>query len=585
MDCVVETDDYVYIFELRLSCGVKGVYMNKRFISIVLLAVLCMSLASCGSKKEQAVPGNPNGIFEWEKKPVNIVDDNYRNYYEIFVRSFYDTNGDKIGDLNGVTSKLDYIRDMGFNGIWLMPIMPSPSYHKYDVTDYKAVADSYGTIDQYSDLVAEAHKRGIRVIIDFVMNHTSAKHPWFTEACSTLRNINNKGKSLDALARECKYINYYHFTDTKVNSTYYPVSGTNYYYEGQFWDQMPDLNFACEDLRREFEDIAKFWIDMGTDGFRMDATLHFEEGDTKFNCEVMNWIYEYCKTLNPEFYMVSEVWSSSGVIAQYYDSKTDSLFNFDAGGPEGKLLSAARGNLKAEAFVNSMIGYENSFGSVYPEYIDAPFLTNHDMGRVTNTLNSDPSAMKFAGGLLLSMNGAPFVYYGEEIGLKSKGNKDENKRLPMQWGEETGKTNPPSGADKVEQNFPPVSEQLEDQESILNYYKRALLLRNQNPEIARGHIVNVDKVTNGTVAAIVKEYNGSAIGIVYNSSAKDEAVLNSKEIHFIKNQLEKSTEETANNFEIVGFLTVDNSEPVLSEETLTLPARSITYVKLKTKKK
>ncbi|MCR5279157.1 MAG: alpha amylase [Lachnospiraceae bacterium] len=554
--------------------------MKQRILSFALILVFCITtISSCGSK----AAGNPDALFDWENNPVNIVEDNYRNYYEIFVRSFYDTNGDGIGDLNGVTAKLDYIKDMGFNGIWLMPIMPSPTYHKYDVTDYMSVDSVYGSVDQYKDLVTEAHKRGIRVIIDFVMNHTSTGHPWFKEACKALKG--GKDKSLSELAKECKYINYYHFADSKVSSTYYQVSGTEVYYEGQFWDQMPDLNYACADLRREFEDIAKFWVDLGTDGFRMDATLHFEENDTAFNCEVMNWIYKYCKTLNPEFYMVSEVWDqSTASLAQYYGSETDSLFNFNVGGPEGMLLSVARGNLKAEAFVKTMVGYEETFGAAYDKYIDAPFITNHDMGRVTNTLNSNVDSMKYAGGLLLSMNGSPFVYYGEEIGLKSKGSKDENKRLPMEWGEENGRTNPPPGADKVEQNFPPVSEQLTDQESILKYYKRALLLRNQYPEIARGHAEIVDRVTSGHAAAVVKDYNGDAIGIVYNSSPTELVNLDTKQVYFIKNQLEHVTGQTANNIEIVGFLTVDNSEPSLSEETMTLPPRSITYVKLKQKK-
>ena len=182
------------------------------------------------------------------------------------------------------------------------------------------------------------------------------------------------------------------------------------------------------------------------------------------------------------------------------------------------------------------------------------------------------------------MNGSPFVYYGEEIGLKSKGNKDENKRLPMEWGEETGATNKPSGADAVEQNFPPVAEQLEDQDSLLNYYKRALLLRNQNPEIARGVITVVDKVTSGNIAAIVKTYEGSSVGIIYNSSSSDSFTLDDKGVYSIKNQLEQETGTSASGVDIVGFLTTDNSEVVISEEgSIELPPRSITYVKLKQK--
>ena len=148
----------------------------KKFLSIILLTSILFSslpLTAC----------NPNSTGDKEDEvTLNIIDDSYRNWYEIFVYSFYDTNNDGIGDLNGVTEKLDYIQEMGFNGIWLMPIHPSPTYHKYDVTDYYAIHPDYGTLDDFKNLVVEAHKRGIRIIIDLVVNHTSNSHPWFTEA-------------------------------------------------------------------------------------------------------------------------------------------------------------------------------------------------------------------------------------------------------------------------------------------------------------------------------------------------------------------------------------------------------------------
>lgn len=142
----------------------------KRIISIFLLLSLMLSstaLTSCNLFKGE----------EEEKVELNIIDDNYRNWYEIFVHSYFDTNNDGIGDLNGVTAKLDYIQEMGYNGIWLMPIHPSPTYHKYDVTDYYAIDPDYGTLEDFKNLVDEAHKRGIRVIIDLVVNHSSDGHP------------------------------------------------------------------------------------------------------------------------------------------------------------------------------------------------------------------------------------------------------------------------------------------------------------------------------------------------------------------------------------------------------------------------
>lgn len=139
------------------------------------------------SNENSSGSSNVNVGYKYEQE-LNIIDDNYRNYYEIFVYSFCDSNGDGIGDLKGVTSKLDYIKDMGFNGIWLMPIMPSTTYHKYDVTDYCAIDPQYGTMDDFDELVAECNKRGIKLILDLVMNHSSAKHPWFTEMRSALNN-------------------------------------------------------------------------------------------------------------------------------------------------------------------------------------------------------------------------------------------------------------------------------------------------------------------------------------------------------------------------------------------------------------
>ena len=145
---------------------------SKRIVVILLfVAMLLNSLTACGKGED------------WRVREKQVIDDNYRTWYEIFVYSFYDSDGDRIGDLQGVISKLDYVEELGFNGIWLMPIMPSPSYHKYDVTDYKAIDPQYGTMEDFEKLVQECDKRGIKLIVDLVLNHTSSEHPWFTAAC------------------------------------------------------------------------------------------------------------------------------------------------------------------------------------------------------------------------------------------------------------------------------------------------------------------------------------------------------------------------------------------------------------------
>ncbi len=531
-------------------------HLYASVMRIILCVILCLgSLTGCGKKNKYAYT-----------QELNIIDDNYRNYYEIFVYSFYDSDGNGIGDINGVTQKLDYIQDMGFNGIWLMPIMPSPTYHKYDVRDYCDIDATYGTLDDFKNLVEECHKRGIKLVIDMVINHTSSNHKWFKEACSYLKGLED-GKEPDA--SDCPYVEYYHFSKERINDTYYSVSGTKWCYEGSFWSEMPDLNLSCEALRKEIEDIAKFWIDMGVDGFRMDAAMHFEENEPEFNTEVLNWLYTYCCSLKSDFYMVSEVWAGFNTIKDYYSSETPSMFNFDAGNTEGKLIKAARGVLRAAGLVDTMIRYQEEFSENYEGYIDAPFLTNHDMGRVSNALLNDENDIKMAAGLLMMMNGSPYVYYGEEIGMASMGSKDENKRVAMVWSKEAGTegmTRGPSDADKnIESAFDGVDKQLKDDTSILNYYKRAIRLRNENPEIARGYIELVDGLCEGHQAAITKTYEGSTIGIVYNTS--DETITM---------DISGTTLETMG---IRGYLTLNCEQITLKNGMLTMPAQSICILK------
>lgn len=526
--------------------------MKKRIISALLVLVLFVSL----------IPGClQKGNREAE---LNIIDDNYRNYYEIFVGSFYDSDGNGMGDLNGVTEKLDYVADMGFNGIWLMPVMPSPTYHKYDVTDYEAIDSDYGTKEDFKNLVEECHKRGIRLVIDLVMNHSSSQHPWFKEACAYLAGLGENEKPDIA---ECPYVDYYHFTEKQESSSYYEVPGSRFWYEGAFWSEMPDLNLESEAVRSEFEKIADYWIGLGVDGFRMDAAMHYEENDTEDNTEILNWYYNYCKSKNPDFYMVSEVWANERTIADYYGSGTPSMFNFDAAGAEGKMMQAVRSG-NASSLVRSMVTYQEDFSKKNPEYVDAPFLTNHDMGRVANALMSSEDKLKMAAGLLMMMNGSPFVYYGEEIGMKSAGTKDENKRIPMFWSEtdDTGMTDGPQGMDAgIESSLPPLDEQMKDETSLLNYYKRALRLRNENPEIARGTVNLADSLCEGGLAAVTKTYEGSTIGIIYNIGEEEKTVdLSQTELSGMKLQ---------------GFLTLNGQEGTLSGNQLDMPERSICIVK------
>ena len=243
--------------------------------------------ADAGQSTGEAEVSALSLMQQYNTAAQNVTDDNYRTYYEVFVYSFYDSDGDGIGDLNGLTEKLDYINDgddttatdLGCNGIWLMPIMPSTTYHKYDVVDYYDIDPEYGTLDDFKTFVAECNERGIRVMIDLVMNHSSSKHEWFLAACDYLRSL-PAGAEPDS--SECPYVDYYHFSKEK-KSGYSPVSGTEWYYEAQFWSEMPDLNLGSEAVRAEFEAIVDYWLDLGVTGFRLDAAKEFYSGDTTKN--------------------------------------------------------------------------------------------------------------------------------------------------------------------------------------------------------------------------------------------------------------------------------------------------------------
>ena len=541
--------------------------MKKRIVSLLLAVTMAVALLTgCGEQKKQD-EGSQVSENAWEYdyyQDLNVIDDNYRNFYEIFVYSYYDSDGDCIGDLQGVISKLDYVEYMGFNGIWFMPIMPSPSYHKYDVTDYYAIDEAYGTMEDFETLVTECHNRGINVIIDFVINHSSSEHPWFVQACEYLKTL-EEGQEPDLSV--CPYVDYYHFSKEQVNNTYYQVPGTEWYYEGAFWSGMPDLNLKSEAVRKEFEDIAAFWIEKGVDGFRVDAAKHFELTIAENN-EILNWLYTACTKLNPDFYMVSEVFDPFIRFSEYYGSKTPSIFNFDAGQDTGKIFKAAKGYMTVSDFVDEMLKYDKTFSSYNEDYIDALFLTNHDMGRVAEACANNEKTMKMSAGLMMMMNGSPFVYYGEEIGMNSTSDMDENKRLPMYWSDadRAGTTDgPPNCNLGIESSFEAVDEQLKDGYSLLNYYRHAIRLRNENPEIARGEIQKIDALCTDAYGVMTKTYEGSTIAIVINN--KDEEA-----------QIPIGDSELAE-MAIRGYLTLQGEEITLKDGVLTMPAKSICILK------
>ena len=491
----------------------------KRIISSILLVSLVLSsLFSFSSCKRNGEDGEKDDVV------LNIIDDNYRNWYEIFVYSFYDTNNDGIGDLNGVTAKLDYIKEMGFNGIWLMPIHPSPTYHKYDVTDYYAIHPDYGTLEDFKNLVDEAHKRGIRIIIDLVVNHSSDSHPWFLQACDYIRKNGAPGG---------EYGDFYNFRITD-NNAYHSVNGTKYSYEGQFWSGMPDLNLDSENVRNEIISIMNFWLtDYNVDGFRLDAVTSYYTGNLQNNIDFLSWLNTEAKKIKPTAYIVGEAWVGSDfAIDRYYESGCDSFFLFtgsQAGGTIATAVKQCSGKSLGELFM--------SLQSTYGDAILAPFLGNHDTMRPGSFMPGEDN-VKMAAGVLAMMNGGTFVYYGEEIGMISKGgnNSDPAKRIAMKWQAKNIYEGhcylPPENTpvDDTSYYYPSVAEQYEDASSILNYYKEAMELRNRFPAIARGTVTYHPDGQNNYICVITKEYNGEKLTIVFNMDTFEQTVTLDKEM-------------------------------------------------------
>lgn len=451
---------------------------------------------------------------------------NDRVFYEIFVRSFADSTrgplaNDGIGDLQGIIEKLDYlndgdpatITDLGVTGIWLMPVNPSPSYHGYDVTDYYGINPQYGTRADFERLVAECHRRGIRVIVDLVLNHTSSEHPHFRKA----------------LAGDPKYRDWYIFADPdKVPDTLGPWNqivwqriGDQRFF-GIFWSGMPDLNYRNPAVTAEAYRIADFWLDdMKVDGFRLDAVRHLiEDGDVMNDTpETQAWLRGFESHLRAggrDPMVVGEVWTHTDVVSDYVRQGALGLaFEFDLA---GAILDAADSGTKDK------LEYAlREVGTSYPPNQFASFLTNHDQDRVASVLRQDVAKLRLAAALLLTGPGVPFLYYGEEIGQVGA-KPDEMIRNPMPWsgGPNGGFTSAPRPWERLQKGFETrnVAAQSADPGSLLGYYRRLIALRRSEPALAEGDLALID-TGRDDVIAWRRSAGGRTVTVVANLGAAE----------------------------------------------------------------
>lgn len=417
-------------------------------------------------------------------------------FYEIFVRSFNDSNGDGIGDFNGITQKLDYLQELGINAIWLMPIHPSPSYHGYDVLNYYAVNSQYGTMEDFKNLLNAAHNRGIKIIIDLVLNHTSDRHPFFVDA--------NRGP-------DSEYRDWYVWSDTAGNQWH---QGNGGYYFGFFWSGMPDLNYRNPRVTEQMFEVTSYWLsEVGVDGFRIDAAKHLiEEGKQIENTEATHeWFkrfYTFYKNENPDTYTVGEVYGAGAFMATKYAGQMDHIFNFEV----------------ASGIVNSVSGETNTginsaWSFTLKDITDgnyATFLTNHDQNRVMSVLNGSEEKAKLAAVMLLTSPGTPFLYYGEEIGMQGR-KPDEDIRLPMQWSAEASagfSTGIPWRAPDPKYVDVNVAEQDANQDSLLNLYRTLIQLRREHAVLRTGQLTVLDTDNSGVYAILRSDESGSVIVLV-----------------------------------------------------------------------
>ncbi len=526
-----------------------------------------ISLLLCGLLAGSAVLTGCSGGDVMDKRETKASTDKYRNYYEIFTQSFCDSNNDGTGDLQGIISQLDYLNDgdptkgddLGIDGIWLTPIMPSKSYHKYDVENYYDIDPAFGTLDDFDKLVKACHDRGINLIIDLVLNHISSRNPLFTQAAfeATDGKLDGNAKYFEIHKKD------YFSPDTQV------IALGDYACEANFSLDMPEWNLNSKETREEFTKIAKFWLDRGVDGFRLDACKYYTNKETDGK-EFLGWFVKTCRGIKPECYIVGETWSDDSDISYLYQSGIDSQFAFKFSANSGTINEFIN-TQKGKALVSKASSYEKKMREANPDEINAMFLSNHDQTRIGNALESKGlDYEKFAAAVYMLFPGNSFTYYGEEIGMTAPSpTGDANFRTPMVFDSENmQKISVDSLGDTFEApKYGGVKQQLADKDSLLNFYRRIIKAKLQNPEIQRAKSIDPVDVGDDRVGAYTLENDGSTVMIVHNFDTEE-----------TKN-LEIKSDKLSNPQIVADFITAKDAKAELKDGKLTLPPHSSVIIR------
>ncbi len=496
--------------------------MKKRYLYISVFFILivfasCNSISKTNFLDSDAAITSLAPVVRTAEKPDQGV------YYCIFIRSFADSNGDGIGDFDGIINKLDYLNDgndlttndLGITGIWLMPIYPSQSYHGYDIDDYYNVNPDYGSLKDFKNLVTECKKRGISVILDLPCNHSSVYTDWFKSSRDP----------------DSTYRNWYIWIsgdDARYNIKQ-KIWGHNLwnlnngcYYSGLFQSGMPDFNLDEPAVREEFKKIAHFWLNEGVSGFRFDAAMHIYNkvkipaGENSVQKGIQWWkeYTDYIRSIKSDAYNVGEVWSSTSDRAAYM-AGLQSDFHFDMG---TKIIDYIKtGENGKNNYANYLYTEYKKYAQINPDYIDAPFLSNHDQNRIAGLLKGDTDKLKLAASLYILAEGVPFIYYGEEIGMMGA-KPDEQIRTPMIWNKK-GKDHFQTSWIESKYNKKTISVALQqkDKNSLLVYYKRLIRLKTKYPSLYKGRFTPFD-TGNPYIASWIMQYKDEKSLITVNLS-------------------------------------------------------------------
>ena len=533
--------------------------------NISLLAIALFIIIACAHKKIRKEESKK----DWWKEEI---------VYQIYPRSFKDSNGDGVGDLKGIISELDYLKSLGITAIWLNPIYESPNDDNgYDVSDYRKILGEFGTMEDFDALLKGLHDRNIKLVMDLVVNHSSDEHEWFKQSKSS---------------RDSKYRNYYHWWNAERGTPPYRYSlfdinhdawkydaATNAYYLHYFSRKQPDLNWENPALRNEIYEIMKFWADKGIDWFRLDAFV-FASKDTSFPIFPKGFeknfmlyysmgphLHEYLQEMNKEVlskYKLMSVAEGAG------NSFKDAHDLVDANRNELNMAYAFEGVDIPKASGFSLLHFKEVYSRWDSAFANngwlSIFLANHDQARMVTRFGNDNPAFREKSSMLLTtfimtMRGTPYYYNGDELGMTNayftdiKQYKDmptrneyqfqlkqgadmsafmkkiqfecrDNGRTPFQW-DSTVNAGFTSGKPwlSINPNYKTINKAIQDKDpnSVLSYFRKIVTIRKSNPILVHGKYTLLDK-ENPTVYAYTREWEGKKWLILLNFSTTESSV-------------------------------------------------------------